>query len=186
MSDIEEEIVPLYSVNEEQLIGDILKRRKRNSASKTCLAAPPLLAVGRKTAIHPFSGKNTGTWQMPAFAPFGWWPPGPLATCKRSAVSRHLMGKLTQAIRLRRRRHRPRTDDLDIDSSASEDHIDLLDDAEPLGMIESDLAVDPDDAWQAPKASSPFSISRSLSETERSAINKTFPKPSSKALAVPR
>ena len=199
MSDNDAEIVPLYSVNEEQLIDDILKDGKKKEELLKKLGAQdtssrtPASGGGKEDGHLPLSGKNEGTWQMPAFAPFGWWPPGPTPFGHVQAAGGFppfmAYPGYQPAPPEAPRGKRPRTEDSDTESSASEDHIDLLDDAEALEMIEFDPAVDPEDAWHAPKAMESFldkHFNRSLSETERSAINKTFPKPSSKALAVPR
>ena len=85
-------------------------------------------------------------------------------------------------------RKRPAPEE-DEESQDIEDHIDLLSDTEALDLVEFDPSVEPEDAWPPPKAMETFldkHFNRSLSDSERKAIMKDFPKPSSKALEVPR
>ena len=70
-----------------------------------------------------------------------------------------------------------------------EDTVDLLDEVEALEFIEFDPSVDPKDSWEAPASITSFldkHFNRSLSEDEKSAIMKDFPKPNSKVLSAPK
>ena len=61
-----------------------------------------------------------------------------------------------------------------------EDIIDLLEESEALEMVEFDPSVSPKDSWEPPKAMADFfgkHFNRALSDNEREAIMKDFPKP---------
>ena len=65
------------------------------------------------------------------------------------------------------------------ENSDSEDAIQLLDEAEALERVEFDPGVDSKDAWDPPKPMTSFlekHFNRSLSDAEREAIMKDFPK----------
>ena len=65
------------------------------------------------------------------------------------------------------------------ENSDSEDAIQLLDEAEALELVEFDPGVDSKDAWDPPKPMTSFlekHFNRSLSDVERDAIMKDFPK----------
>ena len=76
----------------------------------------------------------------------------------------------------------------DIDSEAEEDEDDvirLLDDSEALELVEFDPKVDPTDSWDPPHSMATFldkHFNWSLSDAEKEAILKDFPKPKSSAL----
>ena len=67
------------------------------------------------------------------------------------------------------------------DVSACEDGIELLGEAEALELVEFDPSVEPEDSWEPPswviEAFLDKHFNRSLSEAERKAILKDFPKP---------
>ena len=70
-----------------------------------------------------------------------------------------------------------------------EDAIELLDEAEALELVEFDPSVEPKDSWQAPTPITSFldkHFNKALSEEERSAIMKDFPKPTCKVLSAPK
>ena len=71
----------------------------------------------------------------------------------------------------------------------NEDTIDLLEDAEALELVEFDPSVAPKNSWEAPKAITEFlnkHFNRALSEDEKEAIMKDFPKPDCNAMVVPK
>ena len=75
------------------------------------------------------------------------------------------------------------------EESATEDRVDLLSEAEALELVEFDPTVEPEDSWAPSKAMESFiekHFNRSLTPSERKAIMKDFPKPTCKALEVPR
>ena len=66
---------------------------------------------------------------------------------------------------------------------------DTIDESEALELVEFDPSVYPKDSWEAPKSMTNFlekHFNRSLSDSEREAIMKDFPKPNCEALAVPK
>ena len=66
--------------------------------------------------------------------------------------------------------------------------LELLDEAEALELVEFDPSVDPKESWDPPKIIERFiekHFNRSLTEPERQAIMKDFPKPKIKALTTP-
>ena len=70
-----------------------------------------------------------------------------------------------------------------------DDYVDLLSNAEALGLVEFDPAVDPKDSWVPPKIMVDFltkHFNRSLSDAERQAILSDFPKPLCDAVALPK
>ena len=70
-----------------------------------------------------------------------------------------------------------------------EDSIDLLNEAEALELVEFDPSIDPKDSWDPPAPMVGFlekHFNRSLEEGEREAILRDFPKPTCKAVAVPK
>ena len=70
-----------------------------------------------------------------------------------------------------------------------EDAINLLDEAEALELIEFDPSVEPKDSWEPPNSMTSFldkHFNRALSEEEKEAIMKDFPKPSCKVLSAPK
>ena len=70
-----------------------------------------------------------------------------------------------------------------------EDAIDLLDESKAFEMVEFDPSVSPKDSWEPPKSMVSFlekHFNRSLSDSEREAIMKDFPKPNCEALTVPK
>ena len=75
---------------------------------------------------------------MPAFAPFGWWSPGPTPFGIMQAAGGfppfNTYPGYPPAPPEAPPGERPRTEDTDINASASEDHIDLLDDAEASSL----------------------------------------------------
>jgi len=76
-----------------------------------------------------------------------------------------------------------------IETQGDEDVVDLLDESEALEMIEFDPSVEPSDTWQPPASISNFlekHFNRSLSEDEKEAIMKDFPKPNCKVLSAPK
>jgi len=71
----------------------------------------------------------------------------------------------------------------------NEDAISLLDDSEALQLIEFDPQVKPTDSWDPPAAIRTFlekHFNKVLSEEERDAIMKDFPKPNIAAVVTPR
>ena len=70
-------------------------------------------------------------------------------------------------------------------TEGNEDAIELLDEAEALELVEFDPSVEPKNSWEAPPSISTF-LERTLSEEEKSAIMKDFPKPSCKVLSAPK
>ena len=78
-------------------------------------------------------------------------------------------------------RKRPREED--------EDVITLLDESEALELVEFDTTVTPKDTWEPPKPILTFlekHFNKSLTEEERTAILKDFPKPQCNALVAPQ
>jgi len=76
-----------------------------------------------------------------------------------------------------------------LETQGDEDMVDLLDESEALEMIEFDPSVEPLDTWQPPTSISNFlekHFNRSLSEDEKEAIMKDFPKPNCKVLSAPK
>ncbi len=70
-----------------------------------------------------------------------------------------------------------------------EDQVNLLDEAESLELVEFDPSVNSGMAWEPHQCLSSFlqkHFNRSLSDSEREAIMKEFPKPDSVALSVPK
>ena len=70
-----------------------------------------------------------------------------------------------------------------------EDTIDLLDELEALEMVNFDPSVSLKDSWEPPRSMVSFlerQFNRSLSDLEREAIMKDFPKPNCEALTVPK
>ena len=70
-----------------------------------------------------------------------------------------------------------------------EDFVDLLDEEEALELVEFDPKVDAKDTWPPPKSMKTFlekHFNKSLSEEEREAILKDFPKPDTKAVSTPK
>lgn len=75
------------------------------------------------------------------------------------------------------------------ENSDSEDAIQLLDEAEALELVEFDPGVDSKDAWDPPKPMTSFlekHFNRSLSDAEREAIMKDFPKPNCPVMSAPK
>ena len=75
------------------------------------------------------------------------------------------------------------------ESEPEEDVVQLLDQAEALELIEFDPTVDHKDTWKPPQAIQAFlekHFNRSLSEEERSAIMKDFPKPQCGIMSAPK
>lgn len=73
--------------------------------------------------------------------------------------------------------------------SEGEDTVDLLDEAEALELVEFDPSIEPSGSWEAPKTVKMFlekHFNRTLSEDEREAIRKDFPKPSGGLLVAPK
>ena len=70
-----------------------------------------------------------------------------------------------------------------------EDRVELLSEGEALEFIEFDPTVDPKDSWKAPSTITSFlqkHFNRSLSDDEREAIMKDFPRPRCDALTTPK
>ena len=70
-----------------------------------------------------------------------------------------------------------------------EDFVDLLDEEEALELVEFDPKVEAKDTWPPPKSMKTFLekyFNKSLSEEEREAILKDFPKPDTKAVLTPK
>lgn len=70
-----------------------------------------------------------------------------------------------------------------------EDVIDLLEDSEALELVEFDPRVKPTDTWEPPQSIKAFlgkHFNKALTEEEREAIIKDFPRPSAEAVATPR
>ncbi len=70
-----------------------------------------------------------------------------------------------------------------------EDQVNLLDEAESLELVVFDPSVNSGVAWEPHQCLSSFlqrRFNRSLSDSEREAIIKEFPKPDSVALSVPK
>ena len=80
--------------------------------------------------------------------------------------------------------------ELGSDSETDEDRVDpLLSESEALEWVEFNPTVDSEDSWEPPKAMNDFlekHFNRALSPEERKAIQKDFPKPSCRALEVPK
>jgi len=75
------------------------------------------------------------------------------------------------------------------DVSNSENAIELLDEAEALELVEFDPGVDPKDSWDPPKPVASFlekHFNRTLSDAEREAIMKDFPKPNCQVMSAPK
>ena len=75
------------------------------------------------------------------------------------------------------------------ENSDSEDAIQLLDEAEALELVEFDPGVDSKDAWDPPNPITSFlekHFNRSLSDVERDAIMKDFPKPNCHVMSAPK
>lgn len=70
-----------------------------------------------------------------------------------------------------------------------EDVVDLLDETEALELVEFDPKVNPKDTWEPPQAIATFlerHFNRSLSNEEREAIMKDFPRPNCDAVVTPK
>lgn len=70
-----------------------------------------------------------------------------------------------------------------------EDRVELLSEGEALEFIEFDPTVDPKDSWKAPSTMTLFlekHFNRSLSDDEREAIMKDFPRSHCDALTTPK
>ena len=68
-----------------------------------------------------------------------------------------------------------------------QDAVDLLDESEALEMVEFDPSVSPKDSWEPPRSMVSFLekyFNRSLSDSEREAIMKDFPKLNCELLTV--
>ena len=159
---------------------------------------------GNDSAAHPtFSGTREGAWTVPPFqysTPWGWpcggFPPflpptssshGPV----RARAGRGTADDDTPGTSWSDTGDIQSVDDADDGQSTlvDNDQVELLDEAEALELVEFDPSIDPKEAWDPPKAISNFldkHFNRSLSEAEREAIMKDFPKPKSNALSVPR
>ena len=75
------------------------------------------------------------------------------------------------------------------ENSDSEDAIQLLDKAEAIELVQFDPGVDSKDAWDPPKPIMSVSekhFNRSLSDVERDAIMKDFPKPNCHMMPAPK
>lgn len=70
-----------------------------------------------------------------------------------------------------------------------DDVINLLDESEALELVEFDPSVNPKDSWEPPKPIASFldkHFNRALTDSEREAIMKNFPKPVCEAMTVPK
>ena len=95
--------------------------------------------------------------------------------------------------RPRRKRPRlveePEEEDESQSQDQEEDRVELLSEGEALEFIEFDPTVDPKDSRKAPSTMTLFlekHINRSLSDDEREAIMKDFPRPHCDALTTPK
>lgn len=73
--------------------------------------------------------------------------------------------------------------------SEEEDVVSLLDESEALELIEFDPSVKPADTWEPPQSILGFLekyFNRALTEEERDAIKKDFPRPNSEAVVTPK
>ena len=149
---------------------------------------------------HPtLSGTDTGgrgetglqpSWPPMSMAPFWWpprgtWPPAPAST---SSAGNSEPSTSSQDPSVNRGKKRTRSQPED-DGEDDSDSVVLLDDTEALELVEFDPSVDPEGSWKPPKALSAFlekHFNRSLTEEERQAIMKDFPKPGCTVLSVPR
>ena len=141
------------------------------------------------------SGKSTGGW--PAYPPF--WPPYPYPPAPFPGYPPFTSQGTADARQSRGTGSRPLRDEPGPSGLATsggmtvtdddEDAIELLDEAEALELVEFDPCVEPKDSWQAPTSITSFldkHFNKALSEEERSAIMKDFPKPVCKVLSAPK
>ena len=76
-----------------------------------------------------------------------------------------------------------------LEKRSEEDLVELLDDSEALELVEFDPSVDSKDAWTPSHAISSFlekHFNCALTEEEREAIMKDFPKPACSVMWVPK
>ena len=76
-----------------------------------------------------------------------------------------------------------------IADASEEDHIHLLSDSEALELVEFDLSVTPENSWKPPAHMGQFlakHFNRCLTDAEREAILKDFPRPDVDALQPPK
>lgn len=96
---------------------------------------------------------------------------------------------MSVASRGKKRSREERGEEEDPEEGENPERLELLDDTEALEMIEFDPSISPKDTWETPKQMGDFlrkHFNRSLSEAEKEAILKDFPKPDCGALAVPK
>ena len=121
---------------------------------------------------------GSGCGYGPMFAPPGFYPPGlGMQPDNRAGPESEEPGPSDSGARSAEKSH-------DV-----EDAIDLLDESEALEMVEFDPSVSPKDSWELPRSMVSFlekHFNRSLSDSEREAIMKDFPKPNCEALTVPK
>ena len=149
------------------------------------------------------SGKSAGPpqWPMPPY----WWPPYPgypgmAPTTDDGSPFPPFLPQWAHVQRAKTARTR-NEDDGDVPGTSGlastpggsgkddEDVINLLDESEALELVEFDPSVNPKDSWEPSKAISAFldkHFNRALSDSEREAIMKDFPKPSCEAMTVPK
>ena len=135
------------------------------------------------------SGRSMGIGQWPPPSPYPpfWWPPMPFSVPPMSADT----VRETSASSSTSTSVPGGSDGQGPSSKAGEDEdvIDLLEESEALEMVEFDPSVSPKDSWEPPKAMADFlgkHFNRALSDNEREAIMKDFPKPGCNAMVMPK
>ena len=141
------------------------------------------------------SGMSAGSWNVPPF--FGWPPTpwmAPYAGFPQAPnyppfspyggqESTNDPGPSTS-----KRATEPEPEEV-LEKGSEEDLVELLDDSEALELVEFDPSVDSKDAWTPSHAISSFlgkHFNCALTEEEREAIMKDFPKPACSVMSVPK
>ncbi len=156
---------------------------------------------------HPtLGGKSMGAWPVPPY--FGWPLPAPaqpqahaqvfppfttpylwqIPACYSAGPTQGAQGSTseTEPGPSGRQGKKRRLEDVE---SEEEDSVELLDPSEALELVEFDPKVESESSWEPSKPISAFlekHFNRSLTEAERKAILKDFPKPTCEALMVPK
>ena len=147
--------------------------------------------------LTPIRGMAKGSGGWPPF--YGWPVPGPWwpqygfvqvpTFLQFSAGGEGSSGTNPKEARTINVQDQERPREEDSGDEKDEDRIDLLDDSEALELIEFDPSVDSEDSWKPPRVMESFldkHFNRCLSDEERKAIRKDFPKPDCPVMSVPK